>query len=350
VERTLLCYPDTIVKDDEWLRASLLYSDKISSIVPYRDGMKDERFPDYIRLLYNEGEYYPVLTKEMFYTFSDDRPEQYRKFEDTFIELINSTEFQPQIKNKIAFIERSSMDFGVYRGGPAIINALYDGGFVHSQYHFYEDTIVVDETVVLAYIAYLARFVSDTSSDFVVPTTNNKKYEALVFETLSPQKEAFNIILKNCLPIPSAEASLEKIIKFKRDRRDELLRLRVQLDELKTEINNSETKRELNEKLISFKERVELSLADIAKAGKSDSLNLIASTFNNLVDLKNPNLFASLISSGVIATVNPLLSAGVGAVAITTSLVTEFLENKGKNNNNEFGYLYSAVQKGLLES
>jgi hypothetical protein len=59
MERILLYYPSINIPDGNWLRNSLLYTDKVSSIIPFID-MNDERLNDDMKILFDEGQYQPI--------------------------------------------------------------------------------------------------------------------------------------------------------------------------------------------------------------------------------------------------------------------------------------------------
>ena len=56
INRTLLYYPSINIPDDAWLKTALLYSDKISSIVP-----EDINISDHLEYLKQEEQYLPIL-------------------------------------------------------------------------------------------------------------------------------------------------------------------------------------------------------------------------------------------------------------------------------------------------
>ncbi|MEB3191351.1 MAG: DUF6236 family protein [Snowella sp.] len=65
--------------------------------------------------------------------------------------------------------------------------------------------------------------------------------ESLVIPSqYSEQLATVDIELNNCLPVPSQDISLDKILSFKRQRADELLALRLCLDDLYLEISKSQ--------------------------------------------------------------------------------------------------------------
>src|SRR6187402_3203467 len=95
MERTLLYYPTIDIPDMKWLYSSLLYSDKVSSIVPFSDS-GDKRFPKLLKYLIDENQYKPIFIEKLLSRSSND----FYEFENFFIKTTSSQEFQSALNNE----------------------------------------------------------------------------------------------------------------------------------------------------------------------------------------------------------------------------------------------------------
>ena len=78
MERTLLYYPTIELPREEWLRQALMYTDKVSSILPFNN---DEFFPETVRYLNWKNEYTPIYIEEIIRKNED----KYKLFENDFL-------------------------------------------------------------------------------------------------------------------------------------------------------------------------------------------------------------------------------------------------------------------------
>lgn len=91
MERILLYYPSINIPDGDWLRSSLLYTDKVASIYPF-NSINDKRLNFDTRTLYDKGLYKPFFVLEELYS-SKPNPEL-EKFENNFLKVAQSKEFK----------------------------------------------------------------------------------------------------------------------------------------------------------------------------------------------------------------------------------------------------------------
>ena len=86
MERIFLYYPSIAIPNNEWLYNSILYSDKIASILPYREL---DYLPDLLKFLLDNNEYHPIFVQD----FLNKNETEFTKFEDKFIKAIDNDRF-----------------------------------------------------------------------------------------------------------------------------------------------------------------------------------------------------------------------------------------------------------------
>jgi hypothetical protein len=110
----------------------------------------------------------------------------------------------------------------------------------------------------------------------------------------SVQKQCLEFELFNCLPVPEHDVPLNDILEFKEKRRDELLELRVYLDELYQSIITSEDpSKAINTALT----KIELSLNDIDRTLTESAIKKITKSLKGIIS-DNIDLNGALFCAG----------------------------------------------------
>lgn len=342
MERTLLYYPTIDIPRMDWLYSGLLYSDKVSSIVPFQE-IGDKRFPETLKYLADENQYKPIFIQELLSNYNDD----FLEFEEHFISTTKSDAFCKlnEKKRKISgpyfgelYHQKLTGNILTYLKARGLIKRNTDG------------SIVTDELVALFYMGILAQYVAKVDrDDLIIPSTDDKRYEEIAFGISENKVSAFSLILEKCLPVPDATTSLKKVVAFKRKRRAELIEFRKFLSRVQERIRNSSSSDELKEIQIETKEAIEKGVSDLQKLCKDGRIKTFFSTFESLLRLENPGLFQSLLAIGAITTpINPIAGVVTGLIGISGGLASSYLSNRKEVDNSEFSYLFKAKQDGLL--
>jgi hypothetical protein len=114
----------------------------------------------------------------------------------------------------------------------------------------------------------------------------------------------------NCLPVPGNKAGLSDILKFKEKRREELLHLRVNLDELSNSLSTSEN---LQTELKKGKEKLELSLLELHRVLDESKVQKVTSNLKVYLNLEKSEMANFIVSSLVVGQLTE--SGGLGLLA-----------------------------------
>ena len=217
MERILLYYPAINIPNGVWLRNSILYTDKVSSIFPF-ENINDNGVEDETKYLYDEGQYQPIFIKKALTEAEDSKDKNLHEFEYKFIKTIKSEKFK-QMQNKFNQNNRK-WDWNSY--------ILYSGKItqdiseVLSRMNllsdFRSEESRMEKTTAILYLSMIANYLANNNNNnLVIPSTDQKEYEKIAFQ-LYPENtiSSFKLILENCLPTPTPHTSLKKIINFKK--------------------------------------------------------------------------------------------------------------------------------------
>ena len=343
MERTLLYYPTIDIPNMKWLYSSILYADKVSSIVPFYD-INDNRFPDLLKYLVEKEQYKPIFIRRLLNAYNDE----FEEFEEIFISTTSSEEFKRTLNNDKSL---SYQHYDTLYGGKMtyrINQYMRETGLIKSTNG---DVYVTDEIVSLFYMSLLARYVTKIiKDDFIIPSTDDKRYQDISFSSSNQKEPAMNFILENCLPTPVENTPLEKIIDFKKARRDELLEFRKYLSKVQEKIRKATEEQEIKEIQIDTKENIEKAINDLSRLCKENSIKTFFTSFESLLKLDSPKLFQTLTVTGAITTpINPVIGAVAGLIGVSGGIASSYFSNKREIDKSELAYLFKAKQEGLIK-
>lgn len=343
MKRTLLYYPGSILPK-QWLYSALLYADEVASLNVYGDS----NFSEDIKYLMDEGQYRPIYLNDVMNRVYDNG------FENAFFNIASSEEFYSFRQKENPFDTRS-FEIKGHRGLVMGREQLTQDIIKFVDENEIGDPYIMPTAVVFElYTGYLfntlfIQFLANTDTNFVIPSTDRKEYEDFTFRLTENKKEAYNIILQNCLPVPSEHVSIRKIVKFKKKRKDELYRFRRFIKRLQDNIEKAASEEEIKEVLIDAKEEFELSISDIATMMKDGGIKTVFDSFDSLLSLENPKFFSALASSGILSlTINPQIGLSIGAILLSTSFITTLLKQKNESRSKELSYLYYAKKQKII--
>jgi hypothetical protein len=207
-----LYFPYVSIPKEEWSIKSLLYWDKLSSIVPMDYIGRPEQFSPFMRQLVEEG-----LVEQIF-------PAQYlfqvERFESCFIDLIESRARQ-------SFFSR---DAGSHATAPrtqihieklgSIPDYLVERGLADRvNWSWYN----VDTRVAEIFMAYLAACLGAIPEVNAAPVTNLAKYAIHFGHLRRPNRrnnavlheKARKVILHSLLPTPDENVTIHQLVRFK---------------------------------------------------------------------------------------------------------------------------------------
>lgn len=338
MERIFLYYPTIKIPQNEWLYNSILYSDKVSSILPFKNLTY---LPDSIKFLLDEEQYHPIFVRD----FIDNYQEEFSEFEDKFIEAIDDKRFF----FKSSDTPRDEQFQGIYydKITKRVLDELDKRKLITKKI----DKLYMPENAAIYYMSILAQFIAKVDiNNLLVPSSDYKRFTDITFENGKHKREAFKLILDSCLPVPEPAIDIKEIIKFKKRHNDDLLRFRMFLSELVLKINNLNNEQDIKELLISSKEKIELELKYLHTAYNKSKLKTIVISLSSLISLENPKLIGTLIAAGLISTnINPAIGISIAGVGIIGKWVDSYFDRNDKLKSNELNYLFEAKSVGIIK-
>lgn len=251
-----LFFPYIALPDDAWTAKSLLYWDKLSSIVPMDHLDHPEQMSNFMRALLVEGLVEPVVPSWHIH--------QIEQFDASFIELIEHRLRRQRPGNmrrmtrihmeKLGDISRFLVQSGLARRGNGI---------------WYE----VEATTANLFMAYLATCLGAVPEVNATPVTNNMAF-AMNLRPRTGQTAQHAIqrhasreeVLHRLLPTPVGRVGLAKLLSFKRDFGHLLPPLRLLVEEHCSRIailTEADDRTDANE---AFLQRCRQDVADIEEA------------------------------------------------------------------------------------
>ncbi len=338
MERILLYYPTIEFPKENWLRQALLYSDKVSSILPYN---VESRIPKSLLPLLEKGEYKPIYTDELMYKYGHD----YWPFAKKFLNEIDNNPNIYSASSKCA--HRDIVDTLYYNKiSSGLLHELEKRKLITARE---PGKIHLPENIALYYMSILAKFIASVvEEDIMIPSTDYKRFSQMSFENGIKSDNAMNLIFQNCLPVPDNSVEISKIIDFKNNHLQDLKRFRMFYTKIQNSLKDCRDKQDLKEQLVALKETIDIELAELEKLYTKNKFKIIYSSLDSLFGIENPKLFNSLLGAGVISTViNPMIGLGFGAVIVTGKIIDNFVSKP--NQTSEFNYLFEARREGIIK-
>jgi hypothetical protein len=338
MERVLLYYPTIEFPEETWIRQAILYSDKVSSILPFG---KESELPNSLKELLDRGEYKPIFVEEHINEYYED----FRRFSSDFLRDIDN---DPRIFTASSLKPRTKKVDSLFRN-KMTGELIYELERRHLITLSNDRKIFLPENIALYYMAGLAKFVaSNPTMDLITPSTDYKRFSTLTFENGIGNDKALNLILMNCLPVPDENVDLSKIIEFKKTHKSDLTRFRHTYTSTQEVLRNCRDPKDATEAMIIYKEKIGLELDTLNKLYKKNKINTIFTTLDSLFGLENPKLFETLMSVGLIsATIDPKIGMGLGLIMLSSKIINNHLSRQKPIG--DFNYLFEAKAKGIIK-
>ncbi|HMQ80420.1 MAG TPA: DUF6236 family protein [Ignavibacteria bacterium] len=317
MSKTLLYYPSINIPNKNWAINSILYADKISTILPF-DNMNDDRISSILKELYAEGIYEPFFIEN---ELSENRKlkQNLKFFENEFISTIKSNEFKQFKRNYLRTNNRKMEDSLIYK------NKLTDNvkDFLKNENLLQvssQEEVFVDRFASVYYLCKLSQFLSSSNNNYTVPCTDNFEFEDICFtpNIKTKSSSALRIRINECLPSIDENTPIKKIIKFKKKRESDLLNFNNEI----TDVINDIAKLPVDEhdsQIEKFNNRIRSVQLEMKKLFKSDwktylyrSLSSLLHSLPIVIEASKYQAIPSSISSPVImityTTISTLLS------------------------------------------
>ncbi len=206
-------------------------------------------------------------------------------------------------------------------------------------------------------MSILAEFLAEEDKNITTPVMENSKWQDFTYSTIDPDAKTVcaNLILDGILPIPSDNVPLNKILRFKKDHKTELIRFRKSIDDFQSSITGAGSVRAVKDSCNQFIEEVNLGVIDIEQSLNDRNIDTVFGSLQTILDVKAPKISETLLRTGAIAlgVLNPIfLLNGVvlnAAVKVERYLLKERHERRKWLENQPYSYVYHLQHSGIVQ-
>jgi hypothetical protein len=368
-KRTILYYPTINIPTKSWLRHSLLYWDEVSSIVPqsWNGNYLHKLSPD-INYLIDEGQFRPISPNELI--TKADNWDKLSEFENELIDVYESTQFKNFMQRQPFRQSRIHID----KVNSQLLSRIHQNKTSGNLYHFLkehglakqdrsnDEWFLFENHAALIYMSVLAKYLAEVDNNHTTIGTDYSVYEKFNFKRVN-NAEAFpvvNLNLVNILPSPTPNVPLEKIIDFKKERKDELVYFRKILMDLQNKISKAKSQQELNDIAVSFQENMKVGIKTLRATFKDYRMEFISKTLKSLIGIKSPSTWfaAASVADQYYPFLNnePIsipIKVGTTLLAGAVEVYSNYIEvrNKmfAKTRDSSFSYLLQAQRAKILQ-
>lgn len=336
MERTLLYYPAIFIRNQQWIRQSILYWDSIGSIIP--KGME--------RHLAKSHDFQILLNQGLYKIYHPENYVQTNKVETEFEATLENSRFIESLPNE----DRYNSWIYENKLPLELLTKLINKSTVRQKdYRVYLRPVIAS-----LYMSLLAKHMAnDDVNSITTPSTDDINFLPFAFPSVSDENtmNVMNLSLYNVLPIPAEGTSLINIIKFKERRKDELLHFRQTIYEHQDKIKQAKEVDQIRDLNNRFAEQIQLEVSNLSKAFKGDGIRFILGTLKNILAIETP----ALITAFAMQVPDPIkvnLSIAGAAIAGTISIGEYYLDVRNQKNErlaqNSFSYLFYAKEEGII--
>jgi hypothetical protein len=320
---TILYYPTINIPTQPWFRHALLYWDEVSSIVP--QNQTDELSPD-IQYLKEEGLFKTIEPETLIY-----QPSALQQLQDEFKEVVLSQPFQESRgshSNKLVRIHKDKVS-------DSISDFLEEKNLAKQPKH--SEWMQCDRHAFLLYMSLLAKHLAGIHSGNTTIGTDNAAYESLNFQRVDTGIPVVSLNLNDILPAPQENVPFEKIVDFKRKRKDHLENFQILLSEFHTQIATSASIPEMQEQAVAFQKALKNGVQELKTVLKDENIECVYNSLN------------SLIFSGITGFLedNPYKVA-VGVIDIGLQFISTRNKKREALENSPVSYLYYATKNQII--
>ncbi len=329
--QTILYYPTVNIEDKEWLKGAVLYWDKVSTIVPYKNYDLD---PDLLYLA-DKGQYTPIYAENIVpYVDMDMLAKQW--------ECTRRRNCHSDVKRVPMLIHKNKMLDGM-------IDKLQREGYIRPQSG---EWYWVVEDYARMYMKYLAELaVTNQARDMIIGTDR----ELHIMWRNRQKKIGENVLkieLKRCLPVPGTDVPFETILDFKKSNRAELLEMRAKIRELEKNISASNDSTEITFLIEDFRENWEKELEILERPLKKQKGVWLLGNLTSLIksEITLANIWPTLQENvSIMKQIDYKTGAVAGAVIhVCARSIHNRLYHQLENKENGFAYIINARRKEII--
>lgn len=355
--QSILYYPSINIPDGLWLRNAILYWDRIYSIVPF-EGYHD--FSSELWYLKSVGVYNPLYPADIFRKYIPE--EVLKEFEQCVCKKIKK---QIRMKTNCNYSSQIHINKFNYSNIPEMIHYnkfsntifqfLIESGLINSINNTSDGWFLINEDIGTIYMKTLAEFISRYSEEAIVIGTDKPSSIRNLFPYLPKHRQnfCFSLIMERCLPQPTLDTNIEKLLEFKENRNNELLIFRQKLRSFENKISSCTSPEEIKAEIESFRESWELELSQIDKLFKAHDINYYLGNAKTLIE-------SAALSFGLLDAIRQYTDGSIPnwlfatnfLAASTIGLGINYIDHKQKsnvnNNTSGFAYITSAYKHGFI--
>lgn len=345
IPHTLLYYPSIKLPTGGWLRQAILYWDEVASIVP-RDSEDRPAVPltSDMEYLQGEGVFRAIDPVRLVHDPQGDANS--RNFERELRDIVDS----PSYRNGLPPAEESRATSLIHRNKLSAAVEYYLSERRLAENNSQDARWVrCEATTAIVYMALLAKYLADADErGATVPATDRPEYERLMFASRSHDGSlpCLAARLLRALPVPHEDTPLSEILRFRKQRRQELLAFRQVLEEFKRNLVKAQTRSDVQEVCASFGDSVEEGIEGVRRTMRESRVHVVAGSLKALVTTKAPPMWA--VAGAVAGAAHgdvrwTLVGFGVGAILSVASEVVRRLSTRSATVRDcSFAYLYHA--------
>lgn len=350
MEMNVLYYPTVAIPNGSWLRQALLFSNRISSIVPERwdwsfqerDLMYSFLVKDDIEFLEAERQYRAIHPDE----FVSEDSKLLTSFKKEFFELIKSPGFQNFLCPPQEFTFRSKLHIDkINPTNHEMLEFLRKRGYIQeltmddAGFRYYP----TEEKISDLYMSLLAKYLT-IDEEILTPSTDTQTYFQFNYEPLRKARvfPCTNILFNNILPVPRDEVPLDVIIDFKHSNRELLYKFQNLIRDFENDVAQSENWIKTRGIAQRYRDQINQQLNELKKELHDTNIHFITASLLSLIKTSF-HMFASLSS--------PPVSFGIGGVG-TIELMLLYYDTRNreleKKLHSTVGYLYEAHKDEII--
>ena len=352
MRRRILYYPSIDITDGVWLRNAVLYWEEVSSIMPYQNN--EYSISPEINYLISTGNFVPTRPDDIMFSNKYDEfiNEVRRKFDE-----YNPHENQhPHLRREYIHRSKVEKDYIKLHGSKLsdqIIELFQSKSEIIQSNN--SQWISVEKELSDIYMSVLAKYLAIISDEDTAIGTDNLSTQNILYKPQSIRIDRDNrqSLLNynfNILPVPDTSVSLEDILTFKMNRQDELRNLRVEINNLETQLANADSITTIKNIWINFEDNLKRNINDINRLMRERHWRVKPYVMSGLIVASVPNILNTVEQFGVpINNFHKSIGVAVGtllSIAITVKEEERFRANE--INNNAFAYIYHANKSGLI--
>ncbi len=343
ITSTILYYPTIAVPSGVWLKQALLYWDEIASIVPTDwDGVPVIDYTPEVQTLYDQHIFKPVRPESLIH-------ENFRKlhdFEQELMDLIETQEFQELLppldqrvfrskihKNKVS---EAIFQFMLKRG--LVAQELVEGRW----YQF-------DRTTANAYMAMLAQHLADLEYLHTLPGTDHGLYQNLIYRTQLPYEGIAGLSnrIHHVLPIPREDVSIQSLLDFRQERRQELRNFQQVIDDYQHELSQVSSQQDAEYIVRKFQRSIKREVENLQALFKDAKLANALGTFETVIKTGSLPAAAAVGIDIPAEIVIPTIGV-VGLISVSSYGIDRRNSRRAALRACAFSYLYHAEQDQII--